>query len=94
MKNYEYGDVRKVAHRSRFTKEQIESALRLKCNTTHMLLSKAAMCMARCGDVFLKDLKLIKLDDVGIKDGGVKVKCGDKEFLVPFNHTDPRKAIQ
>ena len=91
IKNYEYGDVRKdyTMRNSRFTTEQVETALRLKCNSFHMLVNKAAMVIAHRGDLLLKELRHIKLDDVGINEDGVKVRCDDKEFLVPFNRAEP-----
>ena len=34
-------------------------------------------------------LRFIKLDDINIDDEGVRIKCNQKKFLVPFHRSRP-----
>ena len=59
LKDYELGYVKKTE--LHFTTEEIERALKLKCNTTRMLVWKAAIAVSYCGERRLSDMIFIKL---------------------------------
>ena len=88
LNNYKLGYVKKTE--LHFTKKEIERALKLKCNSTRMLLWKAALSVSHCGELRLSDLIFIKLQDVNVDRKGVKIECRGKSFLLPFNQREPK----
>lgn len=59
IKNYEVGYVKKTE--LHFTREEIEKALKLRCNSVRMLVWKAALSVSHCGEIRLSDLIFITL---------------------------------
>ena len=88
LRNYKVGYVPKTE--VRFTKEELERALKLKCKSNKMLMWKAALSVSHFGKRRLSDLISIKLQDVNIDRGGVRIECKGKLFLVPFNKREPK----
>ena len=88
LRNHEVGYVPKTE--LRFTKAEIERALKLKCKSNKMLMWKAALSVSHCGKRRLSALLSIKLQDVNIDRGGVRIECRGKSFLVPFNKREPK----